>query len=57
MHLLPEETSVYAAAVKYLLPKLLTETMYDLSIVLGANFYVRDGRVRHLPEARHGTCR
>ncbi|MFF3323705.1 acyl-CoA dehydrogenase [Streptomyces sp. NPDC002889] len=56
VHLLPEATSVYAAAVKYLLPKLLTETAYDLSIVLGANFYVRDGaygafqkHVRDLP--------
>ncbi|MDH2390772.1 acyl-CoA/acyl-ACP dehydrogenase [Streptomyces sp. HNM0663] len=56
VHLLPDATSVYAAAVKYLLPKLLTETAYDLSIVLGANFYVRDGtygafqkHVRDLP--------
>ncbi|WP_445529213.1 acyl-CoA dehydrogenase [Streptomyces cyslabdanicus] len=43
VHLLPEETSVYAAATKYLLPKILTETMHDLSIVLGARFYVREG--------------
>nr|WP_034093839.1 acyl-CoA dehydrogenase [Streptacidiphilus albus] len=43
VHLLPEETSVYASAVKYLVPKLLTETMYELSIVLGARFYVREG--------------
>lgn len=56
VHLLPEQTSVYAAAVKYLVPKLLQETTYDLSIVLGANFYVRDGaygvfqkHVRDLP--------
>ncbi|MFE0875677.1 acyl-CoA dehydrogenase family protein [Streptomyces smyrnaeus] len=56
VHLLPAETSVYAAAVKYLLPKLLTETTYDLSVVLGANFYVRGGEygafqkhVRDLP--------
>jgi alkylation response protein AidB-like acyl-CoA dehydrogenase len=56
VHLLPGETSVYAAAVKYLLPKLLTEATYDLSIVLGANFYVRGGEygafqkhVRDLP--------
>ncbi|NUK74084.1 acyl-CoA dehydrogenase [Streptomyces lunaelactis] len=56
VHLVPEATSVYAAAVKYLLPKLLTETAYDLSIVLGANFYVRNGaygafqkHVRDLP--------
>ncbi|MHA6763581.1 acyl-CoA dehydrogenase family protein [Streptacidiphilus sp. PAMC 29251] len=56
VHLLPEQTSVYAAVVKYLVPKLLQETTYDLSIVLGANFYVRNGdfgvfqkHVRDLP--------
>jgi alkylation response protein AidB-like acyl-CoA dehydrogenase len=56
VHLLPEQTSVYAAVVKYLVPKLLGETTYDLSIVLGANFYVRQGEygvfqkhVRDLP--------
>ncbi|MCQ4084290.1 acyl-CoA/acyl-ACP dehydrogenase [Streptomyces sp. RB6PN25] len=56
VHLLPEQTSVYAAVVKYLVPKLLQEATYDLSIVLGANFYVRDGaygvfqkHVRDLP--------
>ncbi|WP_051970962.1 acyl-CoA dehydrogenase family protein [Kitasatospora azatica] len=43
VHLLPEQTSVYGAAVKYLVPKVLTEAMYELSIVLGARFYVRDG--------------
>lgn len=43
VHLLPEETSVYASAVKYLVPKLLTEATYELSIVLGARFYVREG--------------
>jgi alkylation response protein AidB-like acyl-CoA dehydrogenase len=43
VHLLPDETSVYASAVKYLVPKILSELMYDLSIVLGARFYVREG--------------
>ncbi|GAA3022442.1 acyl-CoA dehydrogenase [Streptomyces lactacystinicus] len=43
VHLLPEETSVSAAVVKYLVPKVLTEVMHDLSIVLGARFYLRDG--------------
>ncbi|NBM17278.1 acyl-CoA dehydrogenase [Streptomyces sp. GC420] len=43
VHLLPEQTSVFAAATKYLVPKLLTDTMHDLSIVLGARFYIRDG--------------
>jgi alkylation response protein AidB-like acyl-CoA dehydrogenase len=56
VHLLPAQTSVYAAAVKYLVPKLLQETTYDLSVVLGASFYVRNGdfgvfqkHVRDLP--------
>ncbi|MEW2620557.1 acyl-CoA dehydrogenase family protein [Streptomyces sp. NPDC048106] len=43
VHLLPEQTSVFAAAAKYLVPKVLTDTMHDLSIVLGARFYLRDG--------------
>ncbi|MEV0495150.1 acyl-CoA dehydrogenase [Streptomyces atratus] len=43
VHLLPEQTSVLAAATKYLVPKLLTDAMYELSIVLGARFYIRDG--------------
>ncbi|MCN9242396.1 acyl-CoA dehydrogenase [Streptomyces sp. RY43-2] len=43
VHLLPEQTSVLAAATKYLVPKLLTDTLHDLSIVLGARFYLRDG--------------
>ncbi|MDX6765085.1 acyl-CoA dehydrogenase, partial [Streptomyces sp. F8] len=32
-----------SAALKYLLPRVLTETMYDLSIVLGSGFYTREG--------------
>lgn len=43
LHLLPAETSVYSSALKYLLPRVLTETMYDLSIVLGSDFYTREG--------------
>lgn len=43
LHLLPAQTSVYSAALKYLLPRVLTETMYDLSIVLGAGIYSPDG--------------
>ncbi|MFI5972976.1 acyl-CoA dehydrogenase [Streptomyces sp. NPDC051452] len=43
LHLLPEETSVYSAALKYLLPKVLIETMYDLSTVLGSGIYSREG--------------
>jgi alkylation response protein AidB-like acyl-CoA dehydrogenase len=43
IHVLPAQTSVYSAALKYLLPRVLTETMYDLSIVLGAGIYAREG--------------
>ncbi|MFG3255692.1 acyl-CoA dehydrogenase family protein [Streptomyces sp. NPDC048172] len=56
VHLLPDETSVYAAAVKYLVPRMLSDAMNELSIVLGARFYVREGEfgifqkhVRDLP--------
>ncbi|MBT2446420.1 acyl-CoA dehydrogenase [Streptomyces sp. ISL-43] len=45
LHLLPGETSLYAAAVKSLLPKVLSETMYDLSTVLGSQLYTREGAV------------
>jgi alkylation response protein AidB-like acyl-CoA dehydrogenase len=54
--LAPGQTSVYAAAVKYLLPKVLSESVYDLSIILGSALYDRQGRfgifqkhVRDLP--------
>ncbi|MFD9304950.1 acyl-CoA dehydrogenase [Streptomyces sp. NPDC060048] len=43
LHLLPGETSLYSAAVKSLLPKVLGETMYDLSTVLGSQLYTREG--------------
>ncbi|MFF4009342.1 acyl-CoA dehydrogenase [Streptomyces sp. NPDC001717] len=43
LQLLPEQTSVFSAALKYLLPKVLTETMYDLSTVLGSGIYSREG--------------
>jgi alkylation response protein AidB-like acyl-CoA dehydrogenase len=43
VHLLPDEASVYASAVKYLVPMLLQSAVHDLSIVLGARFYLRDG--------------
>jgi alkylation response protein AidB-like acyl-CoA dehydrogenase len=43
LHLLPEQTSVYSAALKYLLPRVLIETMYDLSTVLGSGIYAREG--------------
>lgn len=43
LHLLPEETSVYAPAVKYALAKPLQDAMQQLAGVLGAEFYLRDG--------------
>jgi alkylation response protein AidB-like acyl-CoA dehydrogenase len=43
VHLLPAEASVYASAVKYLVPALLQGAVHDLSVVLGARFYVREG--------------
>ncbi|MFP3992326.1 acyl-CoA dehydrogenase [Streptomyces sp. E11-3] len=45
IQLLPEQTSVYSSAVKYLLPRVLSQTMYDLSIVLGSKLYERDGTI------------
>ncbi|MET8629336.1 acyl-CoA dehydrogenase [Kitasatospora sp. NPDC004669] len=56
VHLLPERTSVYAAAVRYLVPRVLAQTLNDLSSVLGRHLFDRDGEaglfqkaVRDLP--------
>ncbi|MEU1231239.1 acyl-CoA dehydrogenase [Streptomyces sp. NPDC005828] len=56
VHLVPEDAGLYAAAVKYLLPQLLTDTSYELSTLLGADFHARNGayaafrkNVRDLP--------
>ncbi|GAA0975104.1 acyl-CoA dehydrogenase family protein [Nocardiopsis tropica] len=43
-HLLPEQMSVHASAVKYQVSGHLLEAMNSLSAVLGASFYLRDGR-------------
>jgi len=43
IHLLPRETSVYAPAIKYMVPKILIPAMNKLSSVLGAQFYLRNG--------------
>ncbi|MEU2402024.1 acyl-CoA dehydrogenase [Streptomyces sp. NRRL S-1314] len=43
VHLLPRESRALSSAVKYLLPTVLTEMVYDLSIVLGAESYVTGG--------------
>ncbi|MFP3989080.1 acyl-CoA dehydrogenase family protein [Streptomyces sp. E11-3] len=43
LHLLPEETSVLSAAVKYLVPKVLQDASYRLGVLLGARGYLREG--------------
>lgn len=43
LHLLPGETSVQSAAVKYLVPKLLQDSSYRLAVLLGARSYLRTG--------------
>lgn len=43
LHLLPREASVYSAAAKYLVPKLLLDAADRLALVLGARSYVREG--------------
>ncbi|MFY1670059.1 acyl-CoA dehydrogenase [Plantactinospora sp. WMMB334] len=43
LHVLPDQTSVYSAAAKYLVPKLLQEAAHRLAVVLGARSYLRDG--------------
>jgi alkylation response protein AidB-like acyl-CoA dehydrogenase len=43
VHLLPRESRILGAVAKYLLPTILNEMMYDLSIVLGAESYARSG--------------
>lgn len=43
VHLLPEETSVYSAAVMYLVPRILATTLYDLSSVLGSRAHAGGG--------------
>ena len=43
LHLLPRAGSVYAPAVKYLLSGLLLDSMRQLTLVMGAEAYRRDG--------------
>lgn len=55
--LMPHRTSgVYAASTRYLVPKILSESVYDMAIVLGRALYDKDGpygcfqkHVRDLP--------
>ncbi len=44
VHLLPGQTSIYAAAAKAFVPAVLRDAMHRLSLVLGAHFYLRQGR-------------
>jgi alkylation response protein AidB-like acyl-CoA dehydrogenase len=43
LHVLPDYGGVYAAAATYLVPLLLEAAMNELSVVLGARFYLREG--------------
>ncbi len=43
LHLLPDEASVHAAAVKYLVPRILMAATGRLATLLGSGFYVREG--------------
>lgn len=43
VHLAPEQSSVLAAAVKYLVPTMMMDAVTELSTLLGAQFYIRDG--------------
>lgn len=45
LHLRPAETSLYSAAVRSLLPKVLRDTLHDLAGVLGSQIYTREGPV------------
>ncbi|MFG2503291.1 acyl-CoA dehydrogenase family protein [Streptomyces sp. NPDC048441] len=63
VHLLPRQSNTFSAAVKYLLPTVLTEAVYDLSIVLGSESYARSGSygifqktVRDLPMIGLGSA-
>ncbi|MFF9897694.1 acyl-CoA dehydrogenase family protein [Streptomyces longispororuber] len=43
LHVLPDSGSVYAPAVKYLLAGTLLDALEQLSLVMGSEFYRRDG--------------
>jgi len=43
LHVLPRESALQAAAVKYLVPLMIEESMADLAVVLGARSYLRSG--------------
>lgn len=43
LHVVPEQAGSLAAATKYLVPRIISEALYELSIVLGARSYIREG--------------
>ena len=43
LHLIPENSNVLSAVVKYLVPKLVGETLYHLSVIMGDAFHSRHG--------------
>jgi alkylation response protein AidB-like acyl-CoA dehydrogenase len=43
LQVLPGETTVSTAAAKYLVPKMLRQADYDLSVLLGARSFLREG--------------
>lgn len=42
LHFAPSEASVHSAVVKYLVPQLLEHTLKQLSVILGARYYLRE---------------
>lgn len=43
LHVLPAHSRAYAAATQYLVPLLVENAMNELSVVLGARYYLREG--------------
>ncbi len=43
LHVLPRQAGMFAAAGKYLVPKIIHEDSYRLSVLLGARSYLREG--------------
>ncbi|MGW6916291.1 acyl-CoA dehydrogenase [Kitasatospora sp. NPDC054939] len=43
LHLLPQQTNLYSAAVKYLVPLLMRDSVDELATVLGARSFLREG--------------
>jgi hypothetical protein len=43
LHILPEQMSVYSATTKYFVPHTLKQILNNLSLILGARFYLREG--------------